>query len=367
MGEKPCVLILGGCGFIGRHLVSHLLENDAVKKICVADKSIPQLSWLNEEHKKLYEDERVEFRQADLVKQTHVDRAFKMDEYSFDYVINLAAETEYGQSDEVYKEHVYQLSINCAKKAAECKIKRYIEVSTAQVYSSDKKASDESSKTAPWTCIGKFKHEVENELKNIEGLDYVIVRPAIVYGIGDKRGLTPRLIVAAVYKQLKEKMKLLWTKDLQMNTVHVQDVVRALWYMCQNGQCGEVYNLADSGETTQGKISDLVCQIFDIQYDFFGSVISNMAKLNMSSVVQDSNEKHLQPWSEACSNDQIVNTPLSPYLDKELLYNNHTHINGTKITKLGFEYTKPELKVDELRTVVADYVKLGVFPKTLMS
>ena len=42
----------------------------------------------------------------------------------------------------------------------------------------------------------------------------------------------------------------------------------------------------------------------------------SLRQLNMSSVVQDSNEKHLQPWSEACSNDQIVNTPLSPYLDK---------------------------------------------------
>jgi len=30
-----------------------------------------------------------------------VDRAFKMDDYTFDYVINLAGETEYGQSDEV--------------------------------------------------------------------------------------------------------------------------------------------------------------------------------------------------------------------------------------------------------------------------
>ena len=38
----------------------------------------------------------------------------------------------------VYKDHVYQLSLNCARKAAECKVKRFIEVSTAQVYSSDK-------------------------------------------------------------------------------------------------------------------------------------------------------------------------------------------------------------------------------------
>ena len=36
----------------------------------------------------------------------------------------------------------------------------------------------------------------------------------------------------------------------------------------------------------------------------------------MKAVVEDSNEKHLAPWSEACTNDNIINTPLSPYLDK---------------------------------------------------
>ena len=39
------------------------------------------------------------------MKQAHIDRAFKIDDYSFDYVINLAAETEYGQSDEVSSIH----------------------------------------------------------------------------------------------------------------------------------------------------------------------------------------------------------------------------------------------------------------------
>ena len=31
----------------------------------------------------------------------HVERAFKADGFAFDYVINLAAETRYGQGDEV--------------------------------------------------------------------------------------------------------------------------------------------------------------------------------------------------------------------------------------------------------------------------
>ena len=54
-----------------------------------------------------------------------------------------------------------------------------------------------------------------------------------------------------MYKQLAEKMKLLWTKDLKMNTVHVRDVVRALWHLKDAGPPGEVYNLVDKGETSE--------------------------------------------------------------------------------------------------------------------
>jgi hypothetical protein len=46
-------------------------------------------------------------------------------------------------------------------------------------------------------------------------------------------GLTPRIVIAAVYKELKEEMKFLWTKDLRINTVHVDDVVGALVAIAQ--------------------------------------------------------------------------------------------------------------------------------------
>ena len=110
-------------------------------------------------------------------------------------------------------------------------------------------------------------------------LKYLIVRPAIVYGVGDKNGLSkfyklpsltwifyilplphthththtaPRLVTAACYRQLQEKMKLLWTEDLRMNTVHVVDVVRGLWLLgTTGGDKGEIYNMADKGETSK--------------------------------------------------------------------------------------------------------------------
>lgn len=60
------VLILGGTGFIARHLVKYLLANELAEKIRVADKQLPQTSYFSEEFKRIYESERVEYMQANL-------------------------------------------------------------------------------------------------------------------------------------------------------------------------------------------------------------------------------------------------------------------------------------------------------------
>lgn len=36
-----------------------------------------------------------------------------------------------------------------------------------------------------------------------------------------------------------------------MNTVHVDDVSRALWHLTAKGNNGEIYNLVDQGETSK--------------------------------------------------------------------------------------------------------------------
>lgn len=59
-------------------------------------------------------------------------------------------------------------------------------------------------------------------------------------------------MIGAVYRQLGEKMKLLWTEDLRMNTVHVSDVARGLWLLgTRGGEAGDVYNMVDSGESSK--------------------------------------------------------------------------------------------------------------------
>ena len=77
----------------------------------------------------------------------------------------------------------------------------------------------------------------------------------------------------------------------------------------------------------------------------------------MAGATEECNEKHLEPWSRACSRDGISNTPLSPYLDRELLYNNHLRIDGSKIEKTGFSYSIPQPTKELLQEVGREHTR----------
>ena len=336
---------------------------------------LPATAYLTARQQKAFE--KVDFRQGNLVNPASIEKAFQPDDgqKSWDWVFNCAGETKYGQTDEVYDEKVRLLSVNCAKHAAKLAVGVFIETSTAQVYDADKKASKEdSAKIKPWTLLAKYKAKAEDELKGIAGLNYVVVRPAIVYGLGDTSGVTPRIVVAAVYKELKEEMKLLWTSELKLNTVHVDDVVRAYIELAKCALSadkakviGQVFNLADKSDSDQESINTILRAIFGIQTGYQGTIISNLARLNLKDTTETINDKHLQPWADLCKRHGVTSTPLTPYLDQELLYNNSLSVDGSKMESInGFTYKVPKVTEEKVREIINGFIEVGVFPKGIL-
>lgn len=358
--SKPSVLVLGGVGSIGRNLVTYIIEKDLASSVRVVDKVLPQTAFLSAKDQAALD--KAEYKQANLVNPPAIAGVFEKDGKSFDIVFNCAGETKYGQNDEVYNERVTILSTNCAKEAAKQNVKMFIQLSTAQIYEHDKKASNESSKVKPWTGLATASLKAEEELAKIDGLNYLIVRPAMVYGPSDVASITPRLIIGAVYKHIGDEMKFLWSKDLKLNTVHVRDVVKALWHLSEKGTKGEVYNLADKGDTTQDTISQFIGEIYGIKTGYQGMVVNNFAKVNLTGVTEEVNDKHLQPWSEICNQKGVSRTNLTPYLDKELLANHPLCVDGTKIESTGFTYDHPNVTKELLEEVLKGYIELKTFP-----
>jgi len=360
--SKPKVLVLGGVGFIGRNFVKYLVDNDLASEIKVLDKLPVSLAFFSETHKKAIENEKVTTKQANLCSPTSIEKFFAT-EGTWDIVVNLAAETKYGQTEEVYKEKVLDVVKKCSDEAKKLKVKKWIEVSTAQVYEPGAKPSKEDGKIEPWTTLATFKYQAEEHIK-ASGLQYVILRPAIVYGPGDTHGLAPRVIVGAVYKFLQDKQKNLWNAELAMNTVHVHDVCKAIWLAGTDLPSGSVFNLADKSNTDQGKINEVLEQLFGIKTGFYGKLLSSGAQaVGLKGIAETANEKHLKPWSDLCKKSGITSTPLSPYVDPELIKNTPLSIDGSAIEGKGFKYDFPQLKKEHYEEIMNYYVEQALFPK----
>ncbi|MES1912278.1 MAG: hypothetical protein MHM6MM_004579 [Cercozoa sp. M6MM] len=358
----PSILVLGGVGFIGRHLVHFLVQNNVAGYIRVADKRHYQMAYLPEDMIASFKNDKVSFVQADLAKETGIEKAFGDQQY--DYVVNLCGETRCSMSEQEYTDKIVKPAGLGTAKAQATGVRRWIEVSTAHVYQSDKAAASESSPVSAWTRIGINRAQAEQVVRD-SGVPSVILRPAIVYGPGDLSGLTPRLACAAVYQKKGEKMKFLWNKDLRINSVHVADVVRAIVHCATSSNVSEgaVYNLVDKTDLTQGKVADMLAVLFGIKTGFMGKMLSAAAaKLSLDSVAEMSNDKHVPPFAELCREHNVLNTPVTPYIDKELLLNNHLSADGTAIESTGFTYEVPQCTVESLKPVVTSFIQQGLFP-----
>lgn len=290
-----------------------------------------------------------------------IAKCFDLPGGKFNYVFNCAAESKFGQDIAIYEEKTLSLAVKVAEEAKRRGCDKFVHLSTAQVYKADKKPSKEDGKLEPWTNLATVHLKTEAELAKV-GVPLVILRPAYIYGPGDTYVIAPRIICAAVYKKLGEKMKFMWSGDLRLNTVHVYDVCSAMIFAAQQLPSGSIYNLADKSDTNQEKLNKILEEIFGISTGFWGSMISSAAKLNFKGVTEDVNDKHMKPWAELCNEAGIANTPLTPYLDQELLYNNNLSVDGTSIEAKGFEYKYPVMTKELVMEMITYYSAQGLFP-----
>ena len=382
-------------GYVGRFLAKYIHSHKLASSVRIVDKVLPQLAHLAPEFAEACSQHK--FIQADASRETSMARIFDHPngpDAKWDYVFNCAGETAWSQTPEVYKLRSWQLSVTLAKEAAKRGVKSFVEVSTGMVYAPNRTPRTEQDKLKPWLKLAKVKLEAEQELSRIQGLNLVILRLAHVYGEYDSKFIAKGLCLARVYQEQQKELKWLWTEDLRINTVYVEDVARALWaaaeWRSKNsaipqsssptlsrrptlGSKGEeapsgnvpIFNIVDHGETSQGKLADIISKVFDIKTGFQGTIISQFAKMNLEHVVDDLNEDILQPWADLLEKKGITKPgPLTPFLEKELLKDTDLSIDGSLFERVvGFKYERADgLTVEGVRDMIASYQKMGWWP-----
>ncbi|KAK8436443.1 NAD dependent epimerase/dehydratase family protein [Phyllosticta citricarpa] len=399
--DKPSVLIIGGLGYIGRFLAKHVHDNDLASEVRIVDKHLPELAWLAPEFSEACSKQK--FMQADASREQSLGRIFDRENgQPWDYVFNCGGETRYSQEDEVYKVRSYALSMAVGREAAKRNVKCFVELSTGMVYKPEGTPRKETDKLKPWLKVAKWKLQAEEDLSKVEGLNLVIIRLPHVYGPYTSKFLATALCMARVYQSLEKEMKWLWKDELRSNTVHVEDVSRALWtaasWYAQNKKMQPVvfnvvdhtdtspapashfpysetrfgrWNLAiclalaaDTSGTAQGILANLIHETFNIPTGFHGTLISAFARLNLEHVVDDVNDETLDPWADLQEKAGISkSSPLSPFMEKELLKDTDLSLDGSFFEKeTGFEYKHPELTKEELEKVIKSYKRMNWWP-----
>jgi len=244
------VLVTGGKGFIGSHLVRELRRRGYEVWVC-------DLMHSGEEN----------YVRCDVSKYRQVERLFE--EHRFDYVYHAAA--EYGRwNGEDYYENLWLTNVVGTKniiKMQERKRFRMIFFGSAEVYGDyDGVMSEDVMDRVPIKqmndyAISKWVNELQ--IMNSEkmfGTESVRVRLFNVYGPGEHytpyRGWIPKFI----YKALWDKPYTVYLGH-KRTLEYVEDVCRALANIINNFRSGEVYNLGGDEQYEVKYVSDLILKI----------------------------------------------------------------------------------------------------------
>ena len=254
------VLVTGGAGFIGSHLVRQLL--DAQHDVTVLD-NVSTGTW---QHLPQGKDTCTcwEMDIRDKAAREKIEQA------KFDIIVHLAAQT---MVDVSIKDPEFDASenvmgtVNILEAARHSGVKRIIFASTAASYgdvTEDKLPIREEETLAPMSFYGLTKVVAEKYLKlyhDLYGLDYVALRFANVYG--ERQGDTGEGGVISIFaKRIAKDQGITVFGDGKQTRdfIYAGDIAAGIIGAMTTDKANTVYNLSNQTETSLLELIDLMAK-----------------------------------------------------------------------------------------------------------
>lgn len=107
-----------------------------------------------------------------------------------------------------------------------------------------------------------------------------------------------------------------------------------------------------------------MASIFQIKTGFHGTLVSQFARLNLGSAVDEENDELLQPWGDLLNEYGITRPgPITPYLDGDTIKDCDFCLDGSRLREITkFQYTVPKVTEDSLREIIDSYRKMNWWP-----
>ncbi len=253
------VLVTGGCGFIGHHLIRHLLTLGPRKVLAVDDLSTGHTTSLPE-------DERVEFINADF-SQAGAELVTAM--AGTDCLFHLAAVKHRQTLDR--PERCLEVNVTGTKRlfalAAEHQVEKIVYSSSLYAHGSwSAPAMSEHDLPAPNTIYGITKLAGEHLLAWFHkqtGRPYVALRYFFAYGPGQYHGLGyPSVIYKNFERMLKGEAPVVFGDGEQvLDYIFVGDLVRGTVMAMESDLGPELFHLGSGQATTVNALTGLMREI----------------------------------------------------------------------------------------------------------
>jgi len=256
------VLVTGGAGFIGSHLVDRLINEDF--EVTVLDNLSSGCVGNVKMHMK---EKRFRFVKGDVRDKHVVEKSLN----SVDAVFHLAAITSvpYSCRNPLV---TYAVNVDGTRNLLDSSVRngvnRFIYVSSCAVYGeAEYLPIDEKHPLKPVSPYAESKVKAERlcrEFQGKYGLKTTIVRPFNVYGSRMRGGQYGGVIACFIERLRSDKPPIIYGDGRQTRDfVHVRDVVNALMLTlnCQN-TVGETFNVASGAATSIAELAELVIKLW---------------------------------------------------------------------------------------------------------
>lgn len=260
------IVITGGAGFIGSHIVDHFVDKYPQAQIHIFDKMTYAADKRNlDQHQ---DNPNVRLIVADIC---DLDKCFEILKDT-DLLIHAAAESHvdnsFGNSMEFTRTNV--LGTHALMEAAlQHKIPKIIHVSTDEVYGEILEGeADEGTllyPTNPYSASKAAAEMIVSGYIRSFGLPVVTVRANNIYGIRQ----FPEKIIPKFLLMLMHDQKLTLHGD-GLNKRHflaATDFAHALSLIVDKWQERKVYNIGTNEEYTNAELTSMLCQVFDKKFD----------------------------------------------------------------------------------------------------
>jgi dTDP-glucose 4,6-dehydratase len=298
MSEK--IIVIGSNSFSGASFVPFTIDA-GFEVVGVSRSEEPNPVFLPYK----YSGGDIEFHQLDL--NHDLDKImFLINAKKPEYVVNFSAQSMVAQSwahpDHWFKTNVVS-TVQFHDQLRHCDfLKKYVHISTPEVYGSCEGYIKESNSYYPSTPYAVSRAAADMSLQtffNSYKFPVVFTRAANVYGPGQQLyRIIPRTIL---FIKMGKRLQLHGGGTSKRSFIHMRDVSDATLRIMKEGSSGEIFHIATNDLITIRSLVELICDLMDVRFEDYVDVAEERLGKDSAYLLDSSKVRNTLDWKDQVS------------------------------------------------------------------